>query len=115
MAVGLLQKILFHEDGVQSLGNYALDLFDHVIFSITNLAFGYCLVNDNFFHINYQNDYNNFRDEKYVFRLGSNHPDTQAVDEIIQHKHKIQFEVGIGYIGIMFNMLLHAKRYYYCS
>lgn len=41
MAIGLLQKILFHEDGVQSLGNYALDLFDHVIFAITHLAVGY--------------------------------------------------------------------------
>lgn len=41
MAIGLLQKILFHADGVQSLGNYALDLFDHVIFAITHLAIGY--------------------------------------------------------------------------
>lgn len=40
VAVGLLQKILFYEDGVQSLGNYALDLFDHIIFSITHLAVG---------------------------------------------------------------------------
>jgi hypothetical protein len=35
--------------------------------------------------------------------------DTQLEDEIIQHKNKIQFEVGIGCIGIMFNMLLHIK------
>lgn len=41
VAVGLLQKILFHEDGVQSLGNNALDLFDHIILSITYLAIGY--------------------------------------------------------------------------
>lgn len=36
--------------------------------------------------------------------------DTQLVDEIIQHKHKIQFEVGICCIGMMFNMLLHIKK-----
>lgn len=40
VALGLLQKVLFHEDGVQSLGNYALDLFDHIIFSISHLAVG---------------------------------------------------------------------------
>lgn len=40
MAIGLLQKILFHEDGIQSLGNYALDLFDHILISITHLAVG---------------------------------------------------------------------------
>lgn len=33
-----------------------------------------------------------------------------VIDEITEHQHKIQFEVGIGCIGIMFNMLLHAKK-----
>lgn len=41
VAIGLLQKILFHEDGIQSLGNSALDLVDHIILSITRLAIGY--------------------------------------------------------------------------
>jgi len=64
--------------------------------------------------INYDlSDCKNFRDEKYGFQLCANLTDTQAVDEIIQHKYKIQFEVGIGCIGLMFNMLLHVKRYYY--
>lgn len=41
MAIGLLQKILFHEDGIEALGNYALDLFDHIILAVTHLAIGY--------------------------------------------------------------------------
>ncbi|XP_025411564.1 zinc finger MYND domain-containing protein 10 isoform X2 [Sipha flava] len=86
VAVGLLQKIFFYEDGVQALGNYALDLFDHIILSITHLAV----------------DTNNFK-------ISMENIDTQLEDEIIQHKNKIQFEVGIGCIGIMFNMLLHIK------
>lgn len=36
--------------------------------------------------------------------------DTQVMDDIIEHKHKIQFEVGISCIGVMFNMLQHIKR-----
>ncbi|KAL5235415.1 hypothetical protein ACI65C_002825 [Semiaphis heraclei] len=88
VAIGLLQKILFHEEGVQSLGNYALDLFDHIIFSITHIAIG---------------NTNNFQ-------IFSKISDTSVVDEIVKHKHKIQFEVGIGCIGILFNMLLHIKN-----
>jgi len=44
------------------------------------------------------------------FQIFSKISDTPVVDEIIEHKHKIQFEVGIGCIGIMFNMLLHIKK-----
>ncbi|XP_026806654.1 zinc finger MYND domain-containing protein 10 isoform X1 [Rhopalosiphum maidis] len=88
VAVGLLQKILFHEEGVQSLGNYALDLFDHIIFAITHIAIG---------------NTNNFQ-------ICSKITNMPVVDEIIEHKHKIQFEVGICCIGIMFNMLLHVKN-----
>lgn len=36
--------------------------------------------------------------------------DAHVMDEITEHQHKIQFEVGIACIGIMFNMLLHAKK-----
>ncbi|VVC45787.1 Hypothetical protein CINCED_3A011151 [Cinara cedri] len=88
VAVGLLQKILFHEEGVQALGNYALDLFDHIIFSITHLAIGI----------------------KNNFAFNTKITDTQVSEEIIEHSHKIQFEVGICCIGIMFNMILHIKN-----
>ncbi|XP_050437493.1 zinc finger MYND domain-containing protein 10 [Adelges cooleyi] len=87
VAVGLLQKILFHEDGVQALGNNALDLFDHVIMSITHLAIG---------------DSNNFC-------IGVKMRDAEVKDDIAEQKHRIQFDVGIECIGIMFNMLLHLK------
>jgi len=44
------------------------------------------------------------------FQIYSKISDTPLMDEIIEHKHKIQFEVGICCIGIMFNMLLHIKK-----
>lgn len=44
------------------------------------------------------------------FQIFSKISDTSVVDEIVKHKHKIQFEVGIGCIGILFNMLLHIKK-----
>ncbi|XP_050528565.1 zinc finger MYND domain-containing protein 10 isoform X2 [Daktulosphaira vitifoliae] len=87
VAIGLLQKILFHEDGVQALGSHALDLFDHVFMAITHLAIG---------------DSNNFN-------LGTQSKDTDIKDDIEEQNLKIQFEVGIECIGIMFNMLLHIK------